>query len=433
MHTKSCIQKSEMLQRKAFEHAKALIEQGKVDLKSDWEFTTQDENKLLGDPPDWERYALWFLYRDPEANPETKKAYKYPYGKSGKVYYRALIAIRVRAAQHGEQEIFDAAGKLLNMIREKYSDAFSDETDWIEIFRAGSYPQGEITEEDIDEIVKNYDPTYHEAPVVIGHPEHDSPAYGWVSKLKRVGKSLFAKFRDVTDELKELVRAGRYKKISVALYPDLDGKGLYLRHVGFLGAQPPQVKGLEPVRLNEDEGYQTFELENNGGLEMKDQQRQERAEIQAELERKLKELDEAKRKLAEFSEKLEELKRQNKRLELERYIDGLMQKGVVTKAFCEMGLVDFMMTLQSDKELTFAERKMSQLEWFKMFLESLPKSVEFGELFKGDGVSKGSRYVSEGPVDQESLKLHEKALQFLEEGKAKTYEQAVFLALKQSN
>ncbi len=32
---------------------------------------------------------------------------------------------------------------------------------------------------------------------------------------------------------------GRYKKVSIALYPDLS-----LRHVGFLGAQPPAVKGL---------------------------------------------------------------------------------------------------------------------------------------------------------------------------------------------
>ena len=65
----------------------------------------------------------------------------------------------------------------------------------------------------------------------------------------------------------ELVRAGRFKKLSVALYgpthPDnpTAGGGWYLRHVGFLGAKPPAVKGLRDAALGEaDEGTVTVEL-----------------------------------------------------------------------------------------------------------------------------------------------------------------------------
>lgn len=65
--------------------------------------------------------------------------------------------------------------------------------DWIEIFRAGDYgPKGRYSEADLDRIASSYDPALHEAPVVIGHPEHDRPAYGWVEALKREGKPWWA-------------------------------------------------------------------------------------------------------------------------------------------------------------------------------------------------------------------------------------------------
>ena len=104
------------LNSKAEENASKLIDQGKVDEASPWEMTPEDENELLGDPPDWEKYSLWFLGIDPEANEEAKAKYKYPHGKQGKVYRSALRAIRGRAGQQGDTEIADAAGRLLDQI-----------------------------------------------------------------------------------------------------------------------------------------------------------------------------------------------------------------------------------------------------------------------------------------------------------------------------
>ncbi len=61
----------------------------------------------------------------------------------------------------------------------------------LEISRAGSYPQGEITMEDLEEMARSYDPLLHEAPLVLDHAppgeEHRGPAYGWVKELKRLG------------------------------------------------------------------------------------------------------------------------------------------------------------------------------------------------------------------------------------------------------
>jgi hypothetical protein len=119
---------------------------------------------------------------------------------------------------------------------------------WIELFRAGDYgDKGSYGEADIDKMIAQYDPGKHEAPVVIGHPEHNAPAYGWVEALKRVGKVLMGKLAQVQPEFEELVRKGLFKKRSISFYTTPQGPAL--RHVGFLGAMPPEVKGLADVKL----------------------------------------------------------------------------------------------------------------------------------------------------------------------------------------
>jgi len=107
------------LYRAGESHARTLIEQGRVDEESSWDFSAEDGDALLGDPPDWDRYASWFLGHDTEADKETKAAWKYPFGKDGKVYRSALRAIRTRAAQNNETEISDAARRLLDLMDEQ--------------------------------------------------------------------------------------------------------------------------------------------------------------------------------------------------------------------------------------------------------------------------------------------------------------------------
>lgn len=123
---------------------------------------------------------------------------------------------------------------------------------WIEIFRAGDYGEkGKYGREDLDKIVANYDANVHQAPLVVGHPKADSPAYGWVEGLRRSGEALEAQLGQVDGDFEDLVKQGRFNKRSIALYNDLGGRGLYLRHLGFLGAQPPEVKGLRKLQFCE--------------------------------------------------------------------------------------------------------------------------------------------------------------------------------------
>ncbi|EGL3794505.1 peptidase [Salmonella enterica] len=133
----------------------------------------------------------------------------------------------------------------------------------IHIFRAGTHTdmQGRrisFSDADLSDIARNYNPALHEAPVVVGHPKTDAPAYGWVSGIKKDHDGLKAEPRDIEPQFAEMVKQRRYSKVSASFYcPDSPGNPTpgryYLRHVGFLGAQPPAIKGLKPVSFAEDE------------------------------------------------------------------------------------------------------------------------------------------------------------------------------------
>jgi ATP-dependent protease ClpP protease subunit len=110
------------LYRAGESHAKSLIDAGKVDETSDWSFSAEDGDKILGDPPNWDAYASWHLGHDDSEDSKTKAAWSYPFGKDGKLYRSALRAIRTRASQQNETEIYDAAGRLLNAMDKRSTD-----------------------------------------------------------------------------------------------------------------------------------------------------------------------------------------------------------------------------------------------------------------------------------------------------------------------
>jgi hypothetical protein len=138
---------------------------------------------------------------------------------------------------------------------------------WIAIMKVGRHramngKDYEFSEADLDKTVAAYDPALSEAPCVIGHPEIDAPAYGWAERLERDGELLWAKPRAVAAQFAEWVRQGFYRKISAAFYPPETSPvpGVYyLRHIGFLGAAPPAVKGLPQAAFAGARGSVAFE------------------------------------------------------------------------------------------------------------------------------------------------------------------------------
>lgn len=131
-----------------------------------------------------------------------------------------------------------------------------------EIFIAGTRADNSgkevtITPDDLNAIANGYNPSFHEAPIVIGHPDDNAPAYGWVKSLTVKGDKLYAEFGEMDEGFMGLVKSGRYKKLSASFYPPKHPSNpkpdnWYLRHIGFLGALPPAVKGLSPVSFNDN-------------------------------------------------------------------------------------------------------------------------------------------------------------------------------------
>lgn len=145
----------------------------------------------------------------------------------------------------------------------------------LHIFRAGTHtPMGggtlEFSAADLDATARAYDPARHEAPIVVGHPRLDAPAYGWIGTLAAEDGGLFAAPRQVEPAFAAMVEAGRFKKISAAFFkPDHPRNpspgSYYLKHVGFLGAVPPAIEGLKPVEFGaEDDGALTVEFAADG-------------------------------------------------------------------------------------------------------------------------------------------------------------------------
>src|SRR5690348_2751552 len=97
------------LAKKALEHARKLVEEGKVvhDERDEWsahEPSADDENRFI-EKNGWDEYALWHLGEDRDKSEETKGRFSFPYGDFTKVRRSAVIAIESRASQNEHDDI----------------------------------------------------------------------------------------------------------------------------------------------------------------------------------------------------------------------------------------------------------------------------------------------------------------------------------------
>jgi len=323
----------------------------------------------------------------------------------------------------------------------------------IHIFRPGRHTsmQGatiDFGESDLIATANAYDPARHEAPLVIGHPRADAPAWGWVGGLTADGGGLFAA-PQLDPAFAEMVRAGRFKKVSASFYtPDSPHNPVpgvyYLRHVGFLGAQPPAVKGLAPVNFAEgdtDEGCVSFDFAESPGLlrrladlfrglreyvvekdgtemadraipsyavsglqEMAAASAAQAAEIPAFAENLPPKKEHTMQKqetppvenadFAETKARADELERKvayltgiARKERASRVVDKALADGRLTPAQ-SVGLADFMAGLDEEATFDFAEdggktTSMSPAAFMAAFLERLPKQVDFREATPG--------------------------------------------------
>lgn len=288
-----------------------------------------------------------------------------------------------------------------------------------------------------------YNPAVHEAPLVIGHPKDTAPAYGWVKGLAATGGSLSAECDQVNADFAEMVKGGAFKKISASFYPPNSPAnptpGVYaLRHVGFLGAQPPAIKGLAPVAFAEDDDAVTIEFGEANARTIADLFRALRDFLIAEngqdaadkalpgyqvswlAEDAARETESAPAfaepspepetkettpvsktvtaqpadaqaafaaQTADFAERqaaFEKEKQEFRRGANGVFLDGLVASGRPLPAAKDT-LLDFMEAIAAAQPLDFGEAgKKSAVDVFKDVLKAAPAQIDFGEIAAGD-------------------------------------------------
>jgi hypothetical protein len=342
----------------------------------------------------------------------------------------------------------------------------------IQIFKPGKHTAMsgaslEFSESDLQAMVEAYDPAVYDAPIVVGHPKLNAPAYGWVGGLSYADGLVLAEPRDVDPEFAELVSQKKFKKISASLFtPDSPSNPkpgtYYLRHVGFLGAMPPAVKGLKDASFAEgEEGVIEFGdwddrtiarlfrgirdwLIGEKGKEVADQvipdwEVQSLAdsaaqpetgnalipsfseeptpkgdEMSAEDKARLEALEAENRQLkeAEAARNREASHKQNV-----NFADGLVKEGKLLPAQMNVAVATLDLIGSQETPLEFGEgddKGTLSLDSVKGFFQSLPKQVDFGET-SAPGTDDDTGSVSfSAPagysVDPLAMEIHTKAL-----------------------
>jgi hypothetical protein len=299
---------------------------------------------------------------------------------------------------------------------------------------------------------------------------------------------------NVDPQFAEIVAAGRYKKISASFYlPDSPSNPkpgvMYLRHVGFLGAQPPAIKGLRNSTFaSNDEGVVEFSDwadMNNASLwrrmrefliekfsaadadriipdysvqsleadartpsttvpnytephqESGTMTPAEIATAQAKLADERRALDAQlatiTTKEAAFAEREQSLSTQERAAQhvvLVAHVDGLVSDGKVLPVH-KAGLVAFMESLPATTVVEFGEgdkkQSVAPLAWLKSYLEAQPKLVHFGEIVIGEGDTGTADFAAPKgySVDVESSALHVKAVAHQKANPSMSYVDAV--------
>lgn len=360
----------------------------------------------------------------------------------------------------------------------------------IEILREGTFvamggKAFSFTKADLASIATGYSREIFDAPVVIGHPEVDAPAYAWVKSVAVKDNKLVAEVCDVEPQFAQIVNEGRYRKISPSFFtpaaPNNPKPGAYyLRHVGFLGAAAPAVNGLKPVSFAADaDGIATVEFSSSYAINLivflfrnlRDQLIAEKGieaadkvlppyEIAAlaraleevgplfsqpqepvmpttendrqKLDQELKDLEAGKKKLAEEQAAFAAKETERNKADATRFIEDQVNAGRLPKGL-QAQAAEFMASLDSAGVIEFSEGngkvKRSQVDQFRTLVSALPLPVSPGQVVRpGDPESENAASFAAPPgrvASQSSVDLNQKALAYQQKHTGISYADAV--------
>ncbi len=301
----------------------------------------------------------------------------------------------------------------------------------VELFEVGIRNGIKISEETINEIVKNtadmVDNENHRIPIKLGHSyaqaiakalfgeyaddwdtemiAGDMPALGWVVNVRKVGKKIIGDLVDIPQKLKTLIDNKSYGPRSVEIhnhFTNAEGVdiGKTLWALALLGAANPAVPSLADLFSAGHQAENNIEIcscksdevEEMGGKQMTEEKVEKKIDLksfanEAEIESKILELSAKADEGVSAVTELETFKADVKAKEDANFIERLKEKGRLLPK--HEGTVKAML-MQANETVEF-EYFDSQLEVNKKsdlrsllmsFLESQPKVAYFEDLSK---------------------------------------------------
>lgn len=302
-----------------------------------------------------------------------------------------------------------------------------------EVFKIGTHKSDKgITKDysidDLNFIAKSYNPEEDEAPIVVGHPVDNSPAYGWVSSLEVTPDGTLV--ADAPDEKLQsdfltAVKEGRYKKRSISLTPD--GK---LRHIGFLGGAAPAVKGLADIQFSQPSSTVIeFDLVEEDKTPESNAENQSLDSISVkidELKKSLSDLnqsfsdnktDDLKSKIDSLQSQFNDLQTKFNRDDFNSLLSDKLSQGYLTPVIKDkiLSVSDYMESQNFSTDFSQDKFNKEVRGLLKDLIGSFPKLVHFenfAEKPEHDDKSIDDDF-SGFSVDAESKALHKKALNLM--------------------
>lgn len=302
-----------------------------------------------------------------------------------------------------------------------------ERTPEIRIFKPGDFTSAEgtkvsFTQADLEAAAAAYDPEKDPAPIVVGHPAMDAPAFGWVGGLKVVDDHLVAVPDRIEPSFAEAVRDGRYRKVSAQFYPpqhpgNPKPGSFYLKHVGFLGAAAPAVKGLGTVAFAADDAAQPVATTEQTIEETIVAERTNDTTSFAEREAELLRREQALTTRETAIVGREKIVGDTLHAANVSFADGLVAAGSLAPAGKDL-VVGILDQLEATATVSFGEAlgQLAPAAAFKKLLEGGTPLVSFGELARPEAKDPDKPGVisfaapSGHEVDPARLEIHRKAL-----------------------
>lgn len=274
----------------------------------------------------------------------------------------------------------------------------------VEIFSVGDWAGSKKVKVDsamLDEIVSNFNDlnkavTGFGVPLKIGHLTlPGSPAYGWMSDVRRVGDVLSADFDDVPGEIVDAISKRRYNSVSIELWPKQSFGGKTFQNVlggvALLGAEWPAVKGLKPPSVSKfsDGGAEPLTLMKekpmSGEATLKFSQADADAlvlaaetRIRVELTAVTAAKDAAEQRATMAETALKVLKEEKHKTEFSAIVDQAIKDGkLLDKDRAQLEAVAGVFA--NSPKVKVGATEMTGLDLFKAHVASMPKKVTFGE------------------------------------------------------